>query len=621
MARGHCIRFALLFVLGLHACAFRAKVPVTGLGEDEGELVVVASDQHDTILDTGAKMLASEAKKAWAKAFQEILPDPLTVVTFDSIARVRFPELIEKNFADAVAKAVTERSAMAIITGAASGVSKETWTTEFVLKLLAFDKSCKSNPPCTGELSFKAFMALPRADSWTFEYKKEYFDPTTKDLFRQLRGSGYPFADMSEIEDTYLDLYLARQGYSWHKASLAKAFIEGNQGAKGVRNEEAALANAANEMGPERKLDKLQEFTFLDTNHNGLISFAEILEYITTDEDLANDQLDFALMARVQAEDFKALKCPDILVKDIMDIAGREAIDKQWFEALTLPDVVREFVRMDKMVPPATAHASLKKGDRVQDAFTGELKFYQFANALPNINGNSNGDVQVQINGEDLAIATLRGVRAAEIANPLVENVRMGKNPLVRIVATLQKTEAVRIHVPSVQEVTGEKNRYEIRSQELDKWLAQEGGMSNGLVLPTNKWKYAKKLAENVVTWADGQGGAVNGVITAAAGADEWSNVAGRLALFMKLDNDNDGKVTFKEAYPYLKTWVANPEPQVGGGCFDLAAANQAVAAAGSRGCQLQECKDALRDLEAQLGTAQQALQSLKLASNGGKDA
>ena len=57
--------------------------------------------------------------------------------------------------------------------------------------------------------------------------------------------------------------------------------------------------------------------------------------------------------------------------------------------------------------------------------------------------------------------------------------------------------------------------------------------MSNGLVLPTNKWKYARKLAENVVTWADGQGGAVNGVITAVTGADEWSNVAGRLALFM----------------------------------------------------------------------------------------
>jgi len=51
MARGHSIRFALLFVLGLHACAYRAKVPVAELGEHEGEDVVVASDQHDTILD------------------------------------------------------------------------------------------------------------------------------------------------------------------------------------------------------------------------------------------------------------------------------------------------------------------------------------------------------------------------------------------------------------------------------------------------------------------------------------------------------------------------------------------------------------------------------------------
>jgi len=53
MARGHCIRFALPFVLGLHACAFRAKVPVAGLSAD------AASDQQET-----AKELERQATEA-----------------------------------------------------------------------------------------------------------------------------------------------------------------------------------------------------------------------------------------------------------------------------------------------------------------------------------------------------------------------------------------------------------------------------------------------------------------------------------------------------------------------------------------------------------------------------
>lgn len=415
-----------------------------------------------------------------------------TAPPFDELARVRASELtaeLSQHLVDAV---------LANYGGEPSGVPKAEWDS-IAPKMVAFDREF----PGAVEVTYTEYLGLRQDPGWNFEpHWREHTPTLTYDqdvVYKWLRSRGYKSL--------------------WGSAATS------------LSEEYLSSIGIVNRTRPVQiPMDRLEAFVVLDENHDAKLSLPELMPFIdprdreTGDMPGAMEGLDFSFVARVTAEDLVAVGFPVAFASTIMKTAEAESISKAKCEEFMLQETVNEFVRRDAMGPPM-AHKSVKTL-REKDDFDGSLKFYQFADALPNLVDKIDGnrDATVEVHGKK-----------------------------------------VKVHVPTVQEVTKKTRSVELSSKDIANWLIKEHGMDNGsrfTGLFVNKWRYASKLADNVVTWADGRlaGSVRDGSLDEA---HEWPDVAGRLTVFVHLDKDNDGKIDFAEAYPYLKHIVK-------GGCLDF---------------------------------------------------
>jgi len=419
---------------------------------------------------------------------------------FDELARVRAPELT--GLSAPVVKQAMALACTSTFSCKPSGASKKQWD-EMVLKVITFDNICKGaggDVAAKGELRYKAFLQLPKDPAWT----------------RQQSANALQLSD-TESSEQVKEWLTKKKGY-WTKwaTQLANDFYE-------------------NAPSGDEKLNSLENFVALDQNHgigdtrDGTLGLAEVMDYIGAGALQESLELKFPAAARVQAEDFTALGLPDLLTDSIMATAGEigsggPGIDLTTYEKLDLQNIITEFVRLDTVVL-TSAHESVKKNVKRTDGLNGALKFYQFADVLPNLAKTMDSvthSATVQVQGAD-------GVE-----------------------------KSVTVQIPTVAEVTGVEDRKEIASKDVEGWLERDMGIQNANafvgLFTGNKHQYAKKLADNAIAWADGRSGTQNGRVAGG----EWTDVAGRLALFVTMDTDKDGKVEFQEAYPYLKKWLQN---------------------------------------------------------------
>jgi len=124
----------------------------------------------------------------------------------------------------------------------------------------------------------------------------------------------------------------------------------------------------------------------------------------------------------------------------------------------------------------------------------------------------------------------------------------------------------VSIHVPTFAEVAG-KNQVgilELLPKDIERWLQEEeNGMEykNKWFFWTDKFNHAKRLAQDVLRWGDGsihgvaqRPGFTNGRLQGPVGDQkgQFEDVAPRMALFVHLDPDHDGRITFSMAHKFL---------------------------------------------------------------------
>merc|ERR1740117_2117461 len=93
-------------------------------------------------------------------------------------------------------------------------------------------------------------------------------------------------------------------------------------------------------------MNELEVFTALDKNHGGTLDLEEVLDYMQVKQEDMKAELEFAVVARVQAEDFSAIGIPWMLVNGIMNTAKKHGIDKVTYERMALQENIAEFVRL-----------------------------------------------------------------------------------------------------------------------------------------------------------------------------------------------------------------------------------------------------------------------------------
>merc|ERR1719181_1008536 len=142
--------------------------------------------------------------------------------------------------------------------------------------------------------------------------------------------------------------------------------------------------------------------------------------------------------------------------------------------------------------------SKIKRAGLETDEMDGSLKFYQIADALPWFTGEK--------------------------------------------MLTVNKA-ARKVTVPTTGEVTGTDGA-DVSEEELERWLTEDKGVKNAHPFITfftgNYYRHARKLASNIVAFADGlHGSPSNGVINGpSSGDDEWAGVAPRVSVYEKLDED-----------------------------------------------------------------------------------
>lgn len=430
-------------------------------------------------------------------------------LAFDELARVRPAQLASLD--EVVVDQAMKRACPGVLACKPSGASKKDWE-KSIVKLVAFDTGCKSQPPLDGKkgrLRYRAFLKLKRDPTW---------NPNFQYTFKSGDEGGGGMTSLPPVVE-WLTVHKGYSTFPYPKAAqeLAQDFLDNVRPGFDMMNE-------------------LEVFTALDKNHGGTLDVDEVYDYMQANQADMKAELEFAAVARVRAEDFSNIDIPGvcgdtpiasacipwIAVNGIMNTAKMHDIDKATYERMALQENIAEFVRLDTDVLKG-AHQDLKKKLKQKDSLQGTLKFYQFAHALPHLGEEMNPttrDVTFQVESED-------------------------------------GEKAVTIHIPTIAEVTYQRHT-DVSVEDLEDWLGREMGIKNndGFLgwFFGNKHLYAKKLAINAVAWADGraEGSTVNGRIN----AKEWPGVSGRLALFCRIDKDKDGKVDFQDAYPYLKKFL-----------------------------------------------------------------
>jgi len=259
---------------------------------------------------------------------------------------------------------------------------------------------------------------------------------------------------------------------------------------------------------------QLLQFIQLDKDRSGEVGFEEMAMHGNLPTDLENPPMAWESVAVVGQEDIATLKFPTLLSNSIWKtVKNKESISRAEWNDLSLQSAIGEFVKRD--------YRPSYKGK--VEKFTGELRFFQIADVLPS--SPASGDF-------------MHGIKGFE----------------------------TKIHVPTLDEVAGGKGRLEVTQEEIEAWLQkEEQAMKNKWYqragLGSDKWAHAKKMARDIMRWGNGTipdlpaRGADNGRLQgpAAGSKDQFSDVAPRIAVFVHLDSDHDGKIDFQAAYPYLK--------------------------------------------------------------------
>jgi hypothetical protein len=227
-------------------------------------------------------------------------------------------------------------------------------------------------------------------------------------------------------------------------------------------------------------------------------------------------ELSWDKMAMVENTDFASLGFPAHLTENVLTMSGlymqdnKQGFTKAKWDELSLTSKLTDFVKRSR-TPPFK--------DGALQSLQARLRFYQIAPAFPSTKDHNRRNFEQQINGE-----------------------------------------VVKIHIPTVMDIAGRKE-YELEKEDIKRWLKHEKGMTNNWWLKWTGFKqYASDMARDVLRWGDGSipGLKANGRIQGhkAEDGDEWTDVAPRLALFVKLNSDGDvagdGQLDFSVVHPYL---------------------------------------------------------------------
>jgi hypothetical protein len=415
---------------------------------------------------------------------------------FDKIARVRDHMLKQAGIPTKTAAEVVNflgEGAKAL-----KGITQEVWTdTEKPVapKLKTFFDTENQNPKHArdGELDFSEFMKLAAS-----------LDPSWKPP-RKWKPVSRP-ASTSDVK-VVAGWLSATFGY-WSKTPTGSA---GYRVAQDWKKE-----NHCDDFQNCPEFDSLCKFVALDTNKDGGLNFEEAFPALPLSE--APGSLEWAAVAALEKEDFVNLKFPNTLTESLIELSDEGVINEAKFEELGLQTTITDFIERDKR--------PLKKR-LTKDTFTGKVKFSQMADLLPHELISEGADA-----GKVMGI--IRGVPQA-------------------------------INVPSFNDIAGADTQglTEISPSQLERWLMDEevgNGMKNQWHWGTRKKAFASRMAKDVVRWGEGESpggperiGHANGRLQGPdTSFDQFTDVAPRLALFVALDDDQDGKLEFAKVQPYL---------------------------------------------------------------------
>jgi hypothetical protein len=252
----------------------------------------------------------------------------------------------------------------------------------------------------------------------------------------------------------------------------------------------------------------LASFAKLDTSKDGVLTVVEAHPYLPIDPKGKYQAYEWDTTARIENTDFASLGFGSHLTNDVLTLSdSQKAFSKAEWESLHLKDKLTDFVKRSKL--PAY------RGEQ-QQSLESQLRFHQIATAFPST-----------------------------------------KDPNKRFLKQTINDEEVAIHIPTIDDVAGQKKRLELDMEDIQRWLKHEKGMTNSSWL---KWtgfqQYASDMARDVLRWGNGSipGNEANTRIQGhkAGEDDEWTDVAPRLAIFVVLDTDSDGQVDFSKVHPYL---------------------------------------------------------------------
>jgi len=387
---------------------------------------------------------------------------------------------------------------------ALKGITKEKWTDAekpVAPKLKSFFDTDNQNPKYgrDGELDFSEFMKLATLDpSWEDELAKK---PVRK--WKPVSRPGST-SDVKVVASWLSTTF----GY-WSKTPT---------GSGGYRlAEDWKKENHCEDFQNCAIFDSLCKFVALDTNKDGGLNFEEAFPALPLSE--TSSGFEFANVAALEKADFENLRFPKTLTESLMELSDEGVIAEGKFEELGLQNTITEFIERDKR--------PLKKR-QTADTFTGKVKFSQIADLFPH---------ELVASGEDegKVIGIIRGKPRA-------------------------------IDVPSFSDILGaEKGEglTEIHPSDIERWLMDEevgNGMVNKWHWGTRKKAFASRMAKDVVRWGEGatpggptRKGHANGALQGPdTRTDQFTDVAPRLALFVALDDDQDGKLEFAKVQPYL---------------------------------------------------------------------